>query len=82
MGDWKAERDADAAERTLEAQVLVGKTIASATVTPDQDDTDDVGLLVLEMVDGSKFHVTGYYLDYTGHSVDEFQTAITVAAAP
>jgi hypothetical protein len=70
--DWLAERAAGLARRTADAQGLVGKTIASATVVPHDVSCDAENVLVLSMTDGSVWSIAGGYGGYTGASCDEY----------
>lgn len=69
---WQEERDEGCAERTVQAQGLVGKTIASARVEPHMAECDAENVLVLTMTDGSVWDVVGGYGGYTGNSCDEY----------
>ena len=64
--------------RTEDAQILVGKTIASALVQSHDPSCDAENTLVLTMTDGSVIDVVGGYGGYTGRSCDEYKELIHV----
>jgi hypothetical protein len=64
--------------RTAAAQVLVGKTIASAHVESHLASCDAENVLVLVMTDGSVYEIEGGYGGYSGRSCDEYKELIDV----
>lgn len=77
--DWRAQRDADAAEGTVKARdLLVGRTIVDAAITPHMDECDGVNVLRLALSDGTNVSVTGSYGGYTGHSCDEYIEFVSI----
>ena len=78
MSDWNARLAQEVAEKTAEAQALVGKTISTAVVRPSYHDCDDVSTLHLTFSDGTSVDIQGGYTGYTGASRDEYQEYITV----
>jgi len=57
---------------------LIGKTIKSAKIIGHSKGCDSKNVLVLNMTDGSKFHIEGGYGGYTGNSCDEYIECIGV----
>jgi len=57
---------------------LKGKVIFKVTQLK-YPDTDDNGWLYFEFEDGTNVMVTANYGDYTGNSIDEYQTSIGVS---
>ena len=64
--------------RTLDAQILVGKTIATAEVVGHDPTCDGENVLRLVCTDGTSIDVFGGYGGYTGESCDEYFELITV----
>lgn len=78
--DWVAERAEGLAQRSADAQVLVGKTISAAEVLPHDYICDGENVLRLTFTDGSTIDVTGGYGGYSGESCDEYFEWIRVGA--
>ena len=70
--DWVSERTEGLAERTAQAQVLIGKTISAAEVLPHDYLCDGENVLRLTFTDGSTTDVQGGYGGYSGKSCDEY----------
>ena len=68
------------AERTAQAQALVGKTISAAVVLPHNPECDGENILRLTFTDGTSVDVEGGYGGYTAWSCDEYFEWIRVGS--